>query len=333
MSIRKKTILYLLLYVSFAVACVAICPFVGGESIDYRNIFSEIVNGKESIDTEIFLQLRLPRIILAFLAGGCLAIVGGTFQVILRNPLATPYTLGVTGGSAVGAYIAIAFPALSFSYGPFSSVQLFSLITAAVAMLAIYLIARKTTSISMMTLLLAGVTISILCSSILMLIRYIASPDLLVEMDRWLMGSLDIAGYRDLAATMPLVFIGLGLLLMNVNSINHLSLGHEMAMGHGIDVKALQKSCLIGGSIATVSIISLAGPIAFMGLIVPHSVRRLSGNDHRMVTTGSFFVGGGFLVLCDTLARTVISPAEIPVGIITAIIGGPFFIYILIKAR
>jgi iron complex transport system permease protein len=185
----------------------------------------------------------------------------------------------------------------------------------------------------MNTLLLAGVTVSILCGAMTQLIRYLASPNQMVMMDHWMMGGLDVIGYRELSALLPLLLPGLTLLLSQMGTLNHLSLGEEMALGQGIDVATVQKLSFIGGGLATTGAVSLAGPIGFVGLLVPHAVRRLSGFDHRILLPGSFLAGGAFLVACDTVARTVVSPTEMPVGIITALVGGPFFVYLLLKKR
>ena len=331
---RRKWVIYVLCYLLLAAAAVAVGPMVGAESLDLATVIRQLFSGEGfSIDTEIFMFQRLPRVLLAILAGGSLALVGSVFQVILRNPLAAPYTLGVTGGSAVGAVLAISVPALAFSAGPFNSPQILSLAGAAVTLGLLYAIARRPDGVSMNTLLLAGVTVGILCSAIILLIRYLASPDLLVAMDRWLMGGLDVVGYGELATILPLVVPGIGLLFMQASSLNHLSIGSEMATGHGVDVRSVQRICFFAGGLTTAGVVSLAGPIGFVGLLVPHMVRRISGLDHRVVLVGSFMAGGAFLVISDAIARTIVAPTEMPVGVITAVIGGPFFVYLLLKSK
>lgn len=332
---RRQWFFSLLLYLGFALAALGIAPFIGSEPIDGRQVFEDIGSGAGSndwhTDTKIFIEHRLPRVLLSFLVGGSLALVGSVFQVILRNPLAAPYTLGVTGGGSVGAVLAISIPGWAISIGPFSSVQLMAMLGSGLCMGLIYVMARRSEGLSMNTLLLAGVTIGILCLALMQLIRYLANPHLLVSMDRWMMGGLDIVGYRQLATIFPLLVPGVGLMFMQMGSLNHLSLGEEMALGHGVDVGAVQKASFIAGALATGSVVSLAGPIGFVGLLVPHAVRRLSGFDHRVILPGAFLAGGALLVACDTVARTIFAPTEMPVGIITAIVGGPFFIYLLLK--
>ena len=178
---------------------------------------------------------------------------------------------------------------------------------------------------------LAGVTISIMCGAFIILIRYLTKPNLLVSLDRWTMGRLDTVGYDCFYSILPLIIAGLLFIVIHVRSLNHISLGEEMALGHGVDLANVQRYCFIGGSIATAAVVSAAGPIGFIGLIVPHIVRKISGFDNRIVMAGCFCLGGAFLVLCDALARTIVAPTEIPVGVITALIGGPCFIYLLVK--
>ena len=289
--------------------------------------------GPERTTARILWDLRVPRVLLGFLAGGTLALVGATLQAILRNPLATPYTLGVTGGGALGAFIAFSLPGLNWSLGPFTTLQLFALGGCGAALAFIYALARRPEGVSMGILLLAGVTVGILCGALMLLVRFLANPNLLVAMDHWMMGSLDVVAYRSLSTLAPLLLPGLGLLVLQTVALNHLSLGEDMAAGHGVDVAAVHRGVFFGAGLATAAVVSVAGPIGFVGLIVPHAVRRLSGFDHRVVLPGCFCLGGAFLVACDALARTVIAPTELPVGILTALIGGPVFIAILLRRR
>ncbi|MFC1850778.1 FecCD family ABC transporter permease [candidate division CSSED10-310 bacterium] len=310
-----------------------ICPLVGSENLDFQSIIQDLLTGDFSIDSQIIFEQRFPRVLLGLLVGGALAMTGAVFQVILRNPLAEPYTLGVTGGGAVGAALAFFYPALVITIGPFSTVQIFSLLGSSIILAIIYMIAIRQADLSMSSLLLAGVTLGITCGSFILLLRYLANPHQLVVMDRWLMGGLDVIGYRDLASLFPLLLPGFGFLIITIPSLNLLTLGKDMAAGQGVDVTRIQKYAFIGGSLATASVVSLAGPIGFVGLIIPHMVRKISGYDHRIVVPASFCLGSAFLVVCDTIARTIIAPMEMPVGVITALLGGPFFLYLLVSHR
>ena len=333
LATRRTLILSILVYLLLALTTLLITPFIGGETIRVQGVIHDLYHHAWNIQTEIFFYQRIPRVLLAFLVGGSLALVGSVFQVILRNPLATPYTLGVTGGGALGAVIAILTPGLSVTWGPFSSVQLTALGGAGGALGLIYVLARRSKSISTNTLLLAGVTVGILCGALILFVRYLASPHLLVAMDHWLMGGLDIVGYRSLAALLPLLLPGAGMLFMQMGSYNLLALGEDMALGYGVNVTSVQRLSLIGGGLVTAGAVSIAGPIGFVGLLIPHAIRRLSGFDHRILLPASFLAGGILLVACDTIARTIVAPTEMPVGIITALVGGPFFIYLLFRKK
>ena len=323
----------LLGYLVLALIVICLAPFIGSEPIDLSQVFFPAQAGQASSDAVIFFDYRVPRVLLGFLVGGSLALVGSVFQVIFRNPLAAPSTLGVTAAGSVGAFLAIAVPSLAVNIGPFSTVQLFALMGAAVILALIFLLARRSRGLSMYTLLLAGITVGIFCSALVLLIQYLSDPNRLVEMSHWQMGGLSVVDYRPLAAVLPLFLPGAALLMMQMPSLNHLSLGEEMALGHGIDVAAVQRYSFWGGGLATAAAVSVAGPIYFVGLIIPHIVRRISGFDNRIVLPASFLTGGAFLVACDTAARTIVAPTEMPVGVITAIVGGPFFIYLLLKKR
>jgi iron complex transport system permease protein len=263
--------------------------------------------------------------------GGALAIAGAGFQVILRNPLAEPYTLGATGGAAVGAVLAISVPGLASLFGP--SVQIFALAGAAVSLGLVYRLARRPHGLSMSTLLLAGVTVSILCGGLIMFIRYFAAPEDHVRTTLWLMGGLGVVGYREIATLIVLLLPGLAMLLTQTSALNHLSLGDQMAAGHGVEVSDVQRMAFLGGGVLTAGAVSVAGPIGFVGLIVPHAVRRLSGYDQRVVLPASFLLGGAFLTVCDTAARLIFAGRDLPVGVVTALVGGPLFIKILLGRR
>lgn len=333
MLTRKRFVFLMAGYGFLSLIVTAGAPFFGSESLDIANIARAIFSHTPHVDADIFLYHRIPRVLLAFLVGGSLAVAGSSLQVVLRNPLAEPFVLGISGAGAVGAVIIISVPGLSIQFGPFSSVQIFSLLGCLLCVGAIYRLARSPLGISMTTILLAGVTINILCGAAILLVRYIVSPHLLVAMDRWMMGGLDVVGYRELSSLLPLILPGLFLIFLQGHALNQLAFNEEMAMGHGVNVESVQKQVFLGTGLATAAAVSLAGPIGFVGLIIPHAVRRVSGIDHRLVLPASFCVGGSFLTLCDLLARTVVAPTEMPVGIITAIIGGPVFFRILLKGR
>jgi len=307
-----------------------ITPWIGPESVRPADALSAI-RGELSPRGMIFWQQRLPRVLLALIAGGTLAVAGAAFQALFRNPLVEPFTLGISGGSALGAFLAISIPGLWFTWGPFGSIQVTALLGAAASLFLIDRLAGRSARLSVSTLLLAGVTVSIICSGAILLLTYVATPNALVVYQRWMMGGVDIIGYRDLIALLPMWLPGLALVAGQSDRLNHLALGEEMALGHGVNVRSVQRRVFVGGGLATAAVVSLVGPIGFVGLIVPHAVRRLGATDQRTILPGAFLLGGTVLTVCDAAARTVIAPTELPVGIITAVIGGPLFIRMLVS--
>ena len=179
------------------------------------------------------------------------------------------------------------------------------------------------------TLLLAGVTISIVSGGLMMLLIYFVSPFKFVTFHRWMMGGLDVVGYRELWSVLALGTPGVLVLASMAREYNHLAFSEDMALGHGVDVPRVQRLTFLGAGLTTAACVAVAGPIGFVGMIVPHIVRRLTGFDYRFVLPCAFLLGGAVLAVCDGIARTVIAPTEIPVGVITAVIGGPVFLYLL----
>ncbi|MFO7981543.1 MAG: iron ABC transporter permease [Candidatus Aminicenantes bacterium] len=325
---KKAFFIYALLFCAVAV----ISPWIGPESITPSDVFSAD-SATITPAQEIFLFQRIPRVLLALIAGGTLALTGAVFQVLFRNPLVEPFTLGISGSSALGAFITILYPSLWLKWGPFSSVQLFAALGAGACLLLIYTLSNRPEGVSIYTLLLAGVTISIICSGAILLLTYLSDPHSLVVFQHWMMGGIDVIGYKSLFSLSPLLIPAAAVLFFYSKELNHMALNDEIAAGHGVDIKRVRRNVFIGGGVAAASVVSVVGPIGFVGLIVPHAVRRLSGYDQRTVLPCSFFLGGASLALCDAAARTIIAPTELPVGIITAVIGGPLFIRLLVSRR
>ncbi len=285
-----------------------------------------------SLAKEIVLNIRLPRIIFALLVGASLSLVGAAFQVLLRNELATPYTLGISSGGALGAVIAIK-TGLDITVLGFSTSVLFSIAGSVLTIGLIFFIARERYEISAFTLLLAGVTIGLFFSAMILFIHYLADFTETYRMIRWLMGALDVVGWR-YPLTVLFVFVPVFVyLLLNAPAFNLLLSGSELARARGVEVRRLQKWTFLLSSVLVGTCVAMAGPIGFVGLIVPHVVRLMIGPDHRRLFPVAVLSGGLFLVWADTIARTVIAPAELPVGIITSLIGGPFFIYLLVRDK
>ena len=349
---RRRFYLTIALFAFIALIVVMAAPGFGSMPLNPLKVLRAWLAGRgepRSVEFDILLGLRLPRVALAFLAGAALGLTGAVFQALLRNPLAEPYTLGVASGGSLGAVVCLFLPtlalrlgsegarraldALARGWGPFSGVQIFSLAFSLLMVTVIYALARGRSRISTMGLLLAGVTLGLICSAAILLIRYLSEPNLVVVMDRWLMGGLDVTGWKSLWPVLPILVPGAAILLSQARRYDQMAFGDELAAGRGVNVARLQKVSFFGGSLLTASVVAVAGPIGFVGLIVPHTVRRIVGPDHRLLLPCVFFAAGAFLVICDTAARTLFSPQELPVGIITSLLGGPYFLYQLIRGR
>lgn len=285
-----------------------------------------------SVAWEVVVEQRLPRIVLAALVGSGLGLAGAALQAILANPLADPYTLGVSSGSAVGAVVAISLPRVgNLALGPFSSVQAASLLGAAAMVLLIYRLGVRRREFRIEALLLGGVTVALVSSSAIVVIRTMVDPLHLVSVDRWLLGGLAVVGVRDIVSILPLWLAGVAVLLQLASAYNQLALGEEMAFGRGLNPASVQQWTFVAASLVTAAVVSVAGPIGFVGLIVPHALRLVLGPDHRLLLPCAGLVAGAFLIGCDTLARSVLAPTELPVGVVTAVVGGPVFVAMLLR--
>ena len=321
-----------LLVVLGAATVIAIvgAPFVGSTSLSFTRVFSRSIPFRDNLDGQIFFLARLPRALAAALVGGTLAAAGVVFQGLLRNPLATPYTLGVSAGAALGAMVAITFGAAL----PVGGVAPASLAGAGLAVAVVYGLASiRRAGLSTTVLLLAGVTLNAFFSALILFVQFLSNFAQVFRAMRWLMGDLDVGSYAPIVAALPFVLIAFAAFAWLARPLNLLSLGADAAEARGVDVVRAQRLAFFSASLATGAAVSVGGPIGFVGIIVPHLVRMLVGADHRLVLPGSAFFGAAFLVVCDVIARTAIAPMELPVGVITALLGGPFFLWLLVRRR
>jgi iron complex transport system permease protein len=318
---------------ALAAAAVVMAPLVGSTSIDLGRAFDRSIPFSDNVDAQIFFVARLPRTLAGALVGGMLASAGVVFQGLLRNPLATPFTLGVSAGAALGAMLAITF-GWSFAWIGLPAASLASFAGAVVAVAIVYALAQaRHRGLSTDVLLLAGVTLNAFFSALILFVQYFADFAQTYRILRWLMGDLDISSYGPLVTAAPLALVALVVFAWLARALNLLSLGADSAETRGLDVTRTQRAAFFSASLATGAAVSVGGPIGFIGIIVPHLVRLLVGADHRIVLPASALFGAAFLIGCDAIARTVMAPVEVPVGVITAIIGGPFFVWLLIRRQ
>ena len=327
--LRRRVPVVVLSFVGMLLAVFA-APFVGSTPLSIANVFSTSQPFADNVDAQIFFLARLPRTLAAAMVGGVLAAAGVVFQGLLQNPLASPYTLGVSAGAALGAMIAITFGAA----WPIGGSAGASLAGAGIAVLVVYALATaRHRGLSTTVLLLSGVTLNAFFSALILFVQYLSNFADTFRALRWLMGNLDVAGYAPLLAALPFVAASLAAFAWLARPLNLLSLGDEAATSRGLDTRRAQRVAFFSGSVATGAAVSVGGPIGFVGIIVPHLVRLVVGADHRVVLPASTFFGAAFLVGCDVVARTIMAPLELPVGIITAVIGGPFFLWLLLRRR
>lgn len=286
----------------------------------------------DSMESTIFWRLRLPRIVGAALVGAGLAGAGCAFQATLRNPLAEPYTLGVSSGSALAAVLAIRLGLEGTVLGT-GGIGFAALIGALITVYLVWRIGSIGQSLPPSTLLLAGITVAMFCGASTMVVQYTADIGEVYRMVRWMMGGLDGVLWQSLAFSAPAMGLGLLLLLWLARDFNALAAGSDAAASLGVDPKRTVTLAFAASALLVGAGIAVAGPIGFVGLIVPHIMRSLVGADHRRLLPASIFAGGAALVLCDMLARSILFPAELPVGVLTALFGGPFFLVLLIRSR
>ncbi|MBH0207116.1 MAG: iron ABC transporter permease [Nitrospira sp.] len=323
-----------------AVAVCLVCLHFGAQPIAYGELLRVFVGimtgdqpdadgGAADITRTILLQIRLPRVLLGFLVGCSLASVGVVLQALLRNPLADPYVLGVSSGAALGAAVGVlcgagttflaeaALPACGFAGG-------------IAALGIVYRMASSSERLPIHSLLLTGVIVNAIFSALIMFITSIMDPNRSYGMMAWLMGTLTSPTYSGLVGVVAYLSISLLLLFRQMRALNILALGEDAARSLGVDTERAKRSIFILTALVTGAVVSVSGMIGFIGMVVPHAVRLAIGADHRLLLPASALAGGTFLMGADTLARTLIAPTEIPVGIITALAGGPFFVYLLL---
>lgn len=313
----KKTYFFIILAGIILVLCFFACIF---GSVD----ISELT----SADKYILYNIRLPRVLMCIVAGATLAVCGGAYQAVFKNPLSDPYILGVSSGASLGASFAIVLGLDALIIGVPLIAFVFALLTVALIMK----LSRVGNRMHTTTLILAGISFNFLFSAIISLIMFIDREDM-HKIYFWTMGSLSGIKYSDVIIVAVFTVLGYIMLKMLAKRMNALLLGDISAQSIGIDVEKTKKSILIVSTLMTSAVVSYCGVIGFVGLIVPHIIRLIVGGDNRKILPYSVFGGIIFMLLADILARTLASPNELPIGTITSIVGAPFFIYLLYNAK
>ena len=285
----------------------------------------------DSMDRTILFQIRLPRVLLAALVGGSLAVAGLIFQALVRDALADPYTLGVSSGASLGAVLTICFGWRDVAGLP--AIAAGALVGSVLTLMLVMTIASRGARMSSFTMLLSGVTVNSICMAATLFLHNLADFGQSFVIVRWLMGGIEELDYSTLAGLAAILFPVLVYVFWRSRDWNLLAVGEDWAEARGLSSRSLMISGFLCGSLLTASVTCLTGPIGFVGLMVPHALRLRIGADHRLLIPASFLIGASFLAVCDTVARAAVQSAELPIGVVTAMIGGPFFIWLLRSRR
>ena len=329
-ALKKNKVLYIFLLIALPILTAMICIGIGRYSLtlgeSFNVLYTALVHGREAVDSQsysVVISLRLPRIILAILCGAGLAVSGASFQSLFQNPLATPDTLGVAAGASFGAVLALLLN------DSLIMIQIIAVSMGLLAMFLTYSISRLRNKATIIMMVLAGIVIASMFEAFVSLVKYLADPeDELPEITYWLLGSLQNVTYKSLLIGAPMIIAGIVTIFVLRWKLNILSLSEEEAHSMGVNVKRLRLINIVASTVITASVISMCGQVGWVGLLIPHISRMLFGSNNRFVVPASISLGAVFMLVIDTAARSV-SAAEIPVSILTATIGAPFFIFLL----
>ncbi|MCE5272737.1 iron ABC transporter permease [bacterium] len=321
---KRPAALPLIVILSLAVTVAA--PFIGPRELPLQSILHPFSG---SVESEIFWRIRTPRVLVAFLSGSALATAGMAFQAMFRNPLATPFTLGVASGASLGATLLVGL-GLSFSLLGVPAGSFGAMAGALLAIFLVYSFTRARQGFSTSTLLLAGVAVSFFFSSLILFVQYMSDFTKSFQILHNLIGAIEVVGYGQVYQLLPFAATGVAVIVLHSHELNLLATGEDLAASRGVNVDSSKRVIFFAASLMVGGVVAVCGPIGFVGMMTPHICRLLLGQDHRNLSAAVVAFGGGFLTLCDTLARTLIAPAELPVGVITALLGGPFFFWLLL---
>jgi iron complex transport system permease protein len=337
--------LYLLIMATIFVAVFVLALNLGFAPISFSDILTilikqvpgigNLVNSSTVPKTAevIIMQIRLPRIICGALVGAALATAGCVYQGIFRNPMADPYTIGASTGATLGAALVIVL-GVGISLLGVNTLQILAFVGSILTVLLVYNISRVGSRVPVTTLLLTGIAVSLFQTAIVTYLKVIAEESLLHNLTFWIIGSLaSTENWNDVWSILPLIIIGIAVSFLFSRDLNILALGEDQAQHLGVDIEKVKRILLVSGALITAASVSISGLIVFVGLVIPHLTRVVMGPDHRILLPTSAIVGASFLMICDAIARVVMGSGEAPVGIITALSGAPFFIYLLRRKR
>jgi len=316
--------------VAVAMGAVWISPWTTVRLVAWKLHATPRPRGVPHTSEVILFQLRFPRVLLAAVVGAALAAAGAVFQALFRNPMADPAIIGVSSGAALGAILVIIGGGGAALGGMGTSGAAF--LGAVATAFLVYRLARLGPSVQVATLLLAGIAVAAMISAAISLVMTFSGQEIR-SIYFWLLGGLGARGWRSLAVATPLVALGVSAALASAGDLNLTALGEERAGQLGLEVERFKRLMLAAGALLTAAAVSVAGLIGFVGLMTPHILRLVIGSDHRRLIPAAVLGGAAFMVLADLAARTVVSPQEIPVGAVTAVLGGPFFLYLLRRER
>jgi iron complex transport system permease protein len=337
---RRRRIISLVGLGAALLIVIALATSIGSVHVPLGTTFSILADKLPFIDINqtwssatatIVLDIRLPRIILAGLVGAALAVAGATYQGLFRNPLADPYLIGVAQGASLGAVIGFLLPA-AWNLTAIGVIPMFAFIGAIAATVIVYLLARVGKTLPVTTLILSGVALSALLGSITSYL-ILSSGNKLHSIIFWMMGSFSSSDWSEVLIVLPYVAIGTAVIVIFARLLNVMQLDEEQAQQLGVNVESFKLILLAAATLITAASVSFVGTIGFVGIIIPHAVRLIWGADHRFLLPLAILTGAIFMILTDLIARTVLAPTEIPIGVITAICGAPFFLYLLRRRK
>lgn len=328
-SNQLRWTIYLVVLIVVVTVAIVLSLSVGEINIPFREL-PQIFSQKDSMEYGVLFYIRIPRTLLGFAVGGSLSLAGAILQGIYRNPLVEPYTLGISGGASLGVtFVLVA----GLQLAHILILPLAGFIGAFITIFLVYTLSIRNRELNVNRMLLIGVMISFISSSLMMFLMSITSADNIHGIVFWMMGSLNESNQTLIAIMVIISLLSLGASYLFVMPLNALRLGEERAKHLGVNSNVIIRILFIITSLLTGAAISVAGVIGFVGLVIPHIVRLWVGGDYRIMLIASFLSGSVFLLICDVIARTIISPNELPIGVITGIVGGIMFILLLSKSR